>query len=273
MPFVRLDLGERPSRRRSALSTSAHAGSSCIRDQAFALIDRAQLIEPAKNNPSDPTNGGRGLPPIAEHLEHFVLRHEGVRLIVAHAGSRTWPPRRPARWDPGRLLRHLGLSAVDLLDLYRQVSAEQIVYASDHLRQPNGYCSPSGRRSSPASTTASCARCSERTRRTRQTAPPLPLTAPRGGTSLSSRSPFARIHHYISMAVPMLWLRQRDGVGALGLENASRERDGHRDEAVRIEELLSTGTRAVGGQREITLRPSKRIASMRTAIQLVNSPT
>ena len=43
------------------------------------------------------------------------------------------------------------------------------------------------------------------------------------------------------MAVPMLWLRQRDGIGALGLAvNASRERNGYLDEAERIQELLVT---------------------------------
>ena len=94
----------------------------------------------------------------------------------------------------------------------------------------------------------------ENAQRIADSEPPLPLTAPRGGTSLVQPLTFARIHHYISMAVPMLWLRQRDGVGALGLAvNASRERDGHRDEAVRIEGSLH-GTRAVGGQRGDRLR-------------------
>ena len=44
----------------------------------------------------------------------------------------------------------------------------------------------------------------------------------------------------------MLWLRQRDAIGALGLAvNASRERDGHVEEAERIEELLATAAAAL----------------------------
>ena len=68
-----------------------------------------------------------------------------------------------------------------------------------------------------------------------------PLSAPKETTSLVQPLTFARIHQYISMAVPMLWLRQRDAIGAIGLAvNASRERNGHHEEAERIQELLVT---------------------------------
>src|SRR5262249_59147175 len=71
---------------------------------------------------------------------------------------------------------------------------------------------------------------------------PEPLSAPKGPTSLVQPLTFARIHQYISMAVPMLWLRQRDAIGAIGLAvNASRERsNGHPEASERIEELLMT---------------------------------
>ena len=38
---------------------------------------------------------------------------------------------------------------------------------------------------------------------------------------------FARIHHYLAMATPLIWMRQEDSVGVLGLaENACAQRDG-----------------------------------------------
>jgi len=99
---------------------------------------------------------------------------------------------------------------------------------------------------------------------------PAPLTMPRGATSLVQPMTFARIHQYISMAVPLLWLRQRDAVGALGLAvNASRERDGHSEESWRIQELLVTAGDLwrEGGE---LVSDDERVAALRTAIQLVN---
>jgi len=50
----------------------------------------------------------------------------------------------------------------------------------------------------------------------------------------------ARIHAYLSMATPLLWTRQADTIGVLGLAlNACDERtNGHREETERIRELL-----------------------------------
>jgi hypothetical protein len=72
------------------------------------------------------------------------------------------------------------------------------------------------------------------------------------------------------MSVPMLWTRQKDAIGALGLAvNAARERDGHEEASERIEELLSTANQLwrEGGEME---KGDERVSTMRTAIQLVN---
>ncbi len=100
---------------------------------------------------------------------------------------------------------------------------------------------------------------------------PLPdLTARLGSSSLVQPMTFARIHQYISMAVPLLWLRQRDAIGALGLAvNASRERDGHVEEAERIEELLATASELWRQSGEL-VSDDEHVVAMRTAIQLVN---
>ena len=48
------------------------------------------------------------------------------------------------------------------------------------------------------------------------------------------------IHHYLSMATPLLWTRQTDTIGVLGLAlNACAERDGFQEERERIAELVA----------------------------------
>jgi hypothetical protein len=49
----------------------------------------------------------------------------------------------------------------------------------------------------------------------------------------------ARIHQYLSMATPLLWMRQPDTMGVLGLAiNTCAERNGHAETVDRIRELL-----------------------------------
>ena len=69
--------------------------------------------------------------------------------------------------------------------------------------------------------------------------PPLEPTPPRGGGTFSQPMAFARIHQYLSMATPLLWTRQPDTIGVLGLAlNACADRDGHVEERERIRELI-----------------------------------
>jgi hypothetical protein len=68
---------------------------------------------------------------------------------------------------------------------------------------------------------------------------PLARTAPLGGDRFAQPLTFARIHQYLSMATPLLWTRQPDTIGVLGLAlNACYEPDGYREDAERIKELL-----------------------------------
>ena len=69
----------------------------------------------------------------------------------------------------------------------------------------------------------------------------------------------------------MLWLRQRDAIGALGLAvNASRERNnGHPESSERIQELLVTARELWKDGVEL-VGDDERDATFRSAIQLVN---
>jgi uncharacterized protein len=278
VPFVRLDLTERPlEEAKRALDLGARGIKLHPRAQAFALDDErlGPIFELAVER-SVPIliHGGRGLPPIAEHLEALVRRYDGVHLIVAHAGIADMAGLAGRLGGiPGVFFDTSVWSAVDLLDLYRQVSPEQIVYASDYPygRQPNSLLlAIRSAKLAGFDDKQLRALLGENARRMAEGEEPEPLTMPRGATSLVQPLTFARIHQYISMAVPLLWLRQADAIGALGLAvNASRERDGHAENAWRIEELLVTAQQLwrEGGE---MVSDDERVAAIRTAIQLVN---
>ena len=134
-------------------------------------------------------------------------------------------------------------SPVDLLDFYRQIPPEQVVYASDfpYGQQPGsllialktaryaGYDDDQLRGD---------ARPGPRTRSPTATSFPTP-TKPVGRDTYTQPMQLARIHQYLSMTIPLLWTRQADTIGVLGLAiNACAERNGHGDAIGRIEELL-----------------------------------
>jgi uncharacterized protein len=278
VPFARLDLAQSPlEEAKRCLDRGARGIKLHPRAQRFSVgDDRLAPIFSLAAERRVPIliHGGRGLPPIAEHLEKLVRSCDGVRLIVAHAGIA----------DMAGLAGRLGgvpgvyfdtsvWSAVDLLDLYRQVSPEQIVYASDYPygRQPNSLLA-SVRTARIAGFDDHQLRLmlGESARRIADNEPPEPLSSPRGTANLVQPLTFARIHHYLSMAVPMLWLRQRDGVGALGLAlNAAQERNGHEEDSERVLELLSTASDLWREGGELA-EDEERMRSYRAAIQLVH---
>jgi hypothetical protein len=133
-------------------------------------------------------------------------------------------------------------SPIDLLDTYRLIPPEQIVYASDYPygQQPGsllivlktarvaGY-SEDQLRGLLAGTANALADGREL---------PEP-TKPLGSDTLSQPLQLARIHAYLTMATPLLWSRQPDTVGVLGLAiNTCAERNGHEEEVDRIRDLL-----------------------------------
>jgi uncharacterized protein len=279
VPFVRLDLTAQPlEEARRCLDLGARGIKLHPRAQAFALSDeRLQPVFALAVERDVPIliHGGRGLPPISEDLEALVRRNEGVRLIIAHAGIADMAGLAGRLGGiPGVFFDSSVWSGLDLLDLYRQVAPEQILYASDYpyARQPNSLL--------VAVRTAKLAGFDDKqlrlmlggtARRMRAGEELEPLSGPKGPTSLLQPLTFARIHQYISMAVPMLWLRQRDAIGAIGLAvNASRERsNGHPDASERIEELLTTAQELWRSCAEIE-DDGDRVTTFRAAIQLVN---
>src|SRR3989475_2259576 len=134
-------------------------------------------------------------------------------------------------------------SPLDLLGLYRLVGPEQVVYASDYPygQQPASLLI-SLRTARPAPLNDEQVRgvLAGNANRIAEGKAPLEPSAPMGTDTFSQPMALARIHQYLSMAPPLLWTRQQDRIGVLGLAlNACDERaNGHRQELDQIMELL-----------------------------------
>jgi uncharacterized protein len=277
VPFVRLDLNESPiDEAVRCIDRGARGIKLHPRAQRFALND--ERLSPVFELAADRRvpiliHGGRGLPPIADHLADLMDRYE-PRLIIAHAGIADLAGL-AGRFGgrPGVFFDTSVWSPVDLLDLFRLVSPEQVLFASDY---------PYGQQ--PASLlialrTARAAGLDDGQLRAMlggsalrmlHNEPALELTAPRGSETLSQPMTYARIHQYLSMATPLLWTRQSDTVGVLGLAlNACAERNGGAGERERIAELLVAARELwrnlpeVDGERE-------RMAATRTTFRLIH---
>jgi uncharacterized protein len=242
IPFVRLDLAETPMEEAErSLDLGARGIKLHPRAQGFLLTD--ERLEPvfalaAERRVPILIHGGRGLPPISAGLARLVDRHPEAELIIAHAGiadmaglAHVFGSRAGVFFDTS------AWSPVDLLDFYRQVSPEQVLYASDY---------PYGQQPSSLLIAVRTARAAGfddqqlrdmlygNAARIALGDPPLEPTPPRGSDVFSQPMIFARIHGYLSMATTLLWMRQQDTFGVLGLAlNACEERNG----AAEVEEL------------------------------------
>jgi predicted TIM-barrel fold metal-dependent hydrolase len=249
LPFVRLDLGEAPvEEARRCLDLGARGIKLHPRAQRFLLNDErlAPVFElAAERRVPILIHGGRGLPPIADHLRRLVDAYPEAQLIIAHAGiadlaalSECFAGRAGVFFDTSVW------SPIDLLDMFARVSPEQVLYASDF---PYGQQPGSLLLSLRTARLAGLEEEEIRNLLARSAAriadgePPLPTTVPKGRRTLEQTLTFARIHHYLTMATPLLWTRQADTIGVLGLAlNACAERDGRAEERERIAELVAT---------------------------------
>jgi predicted TIM-barrel fold metal-dependent hydrolase len=250
IPFVRLDLTESPiEEAERCLDLGARGIKLHPRAQRFLLND--ERLSPifataAERGVPILIHGGRGLPPIADNLARLVDAYPDAQLIIAHAGIAD------LAGLAGRFAGHAGVffdtsvwSSVDLLSVFHLVSPEQVLYASDY---------PYGRPPSSlliAVRTAKVAGFTDEQLRDMLAGsanriaggePPKEPTRPTGNGVFTQPMTMARIHQYLSMATPLLWMRQPDSIGVIGLAlNATDDEDGYAGEDLdRIRELLTT---------------------------------
>jgi predicted TIM-barrel fold metal-dependent hydrolase len=279
IPFVRLDLGEEPIQEAErCLDLGARGIKLHPRAQRFLLDDTR--LEPvfalsAERRVPILIHGGRGLPPIADHLRRLVDLHPEATLIIAHAGiadlaglARCFAGRKGVFFDTS------AWSPIDLLDFFRQISPEQVLYASDY---------PYGQQPSSlliALRTARTAGLDDQqimdmlagNANRIADGEAFPETTPATGSETFSQPMIlARIHQYLSMATPLLWMRQADTFGVLGLAlNACEERNGRPEgELERIRDLL-VGARDLWRALPEVEDENDRIAATRVTFRLIH---
>jgi predicted TIM-barrel fold metal-dependent hydrolase len=278
IPFVRLALDEGPiEEARRCLDLGARGIKLHPRAQKFLLND--ERLAPvfalaAERGVPILIHAGRGLPPIAAELERLVDAHPGSQLILAHAGiadlanlAHRFSGKRGVFFDTSVW------SAIDLLGLLRLVPPEQIVYASDY---------PYGQQPGSLLLSLRVARVSGfddrqlrdmfagNANRIADGEEPLEPSEHRGSPILEQPLAQARIHQYVSMAMPLLFVRQPDAFGALGLAlNATEEPNGtNREELEQIRELLEAARDLWRTLPEAEDDSERRIVA-RTAVRLI----
>jgi uncharacterized protein len=247
IPYVRLDLTEAPiEEAERCLDRGARGIKLHPRAQKFMLDD--ERLAPvfaiaAERRVPILIHGGRGLPPIADNLARLVDTYPEAQLIIAHAGIA----------DLSGLAGHFAgkagvffdtsvWSPIDLLSFFHLVPPEQILYASDYpygMQPQSLLISLRSARSAGLGEDKIVELLAGNANRIANGEPPLEPSRPQGANVLAQPMALARIHQYLSMAMPMLFARQQDTFGALGLAlNATNERNGHVHELEQIRELL-----------------------------------
>ena len=248
IPFVRLALDEEPiEEAERCLDLGARGIKLHPRAQKFLLDDKRLapvFALAAERRVPILIHGGRGLPPIAENLHRLVDAYPEAQLIIAHAGIAD------LTGLAGHFAGKAGVffdtsvwSSIDLLSFFHLVPPEQVVYASDY---PYGQQPASLLLSLKSARAAGLDEEQVRTmlatnaNRIADGEPPLAPSQPRGSDRFSQPMALARVHQYLSMAMTLLFTRQVDSFGALGLAlNACGEPNGHAEEMDRIRELLT----------------------------------
>jgi predicted TIM-barrel fold metal-dependent hydrolase len=278
IPFVRLDLTEEPiEEARRCLDAGARGIKLHPRAQRFMLND--ERLAPvfalsAERRVPILIHGGRGLPPIADELRRLVDAYPESQLVIAHAGiadlgnlAACFAGKRGVFFDTSVW------SAVDLLDFLHLVPPEQVLYASDYPygRQPNSLLI--------ALRTARLAGFGEaelrnllagNANRIADGEDPIEPSEPRGRASFRIPMVNARIHQYLSMATPLLWTRQADTIGVLGLAlNACEDRNGSSEELAKIHDLLLTAREIWRGLPESETE-TDRVEATRATFRLIH---
>jgi hypothetical protein len=248
VPLARLDLSEDPiGEAERCIAAGARGIKLHPRAQAFTVDDsRLEPVFALAEAHRLPVliHAGRGMPPIGEALARIAARHPGAILILAHAAI--VDQNRIAGLVAGRPNVFFDTStwgAPDIFALLSLVSPEQLLYASDV---------PYGTSLTSLTMVASILEelgVDDDVRRGIMggtlegiLAGDLPdLSPPAAPAESRHRHTAMRVHSYLAAATPLIWTRQPDVIGLMGLALTAASDGG--EELAGVPELIDVAGR------------------------------
>jgi len=237
VPFCRLDLTDGPiAEAERCLDRGACGIKLHPRAQKFTFGEAA--LDPvfrlaAERRVPILIHAGRGLPAIADDLQHLVEHHPHAQLILAHAAIADLQQIGRTLLDHPNVLYDTSVwSNTDLRALFATASPEQIVFASDAPYGAPGIAQIQvGTALNRAGATPDQVRAimwgnAERAARGEPAATLSPPLVARDRTIPLQR---VRVHEYLIMATTLLWTRLPDTPGAIGLARRACDTNGNDD--------------------------------------------
>jgi predicted TIM-barrel fold metal-dependent hydrolase len=246
VPFCRLDMSDGPlDEARRCLALGARGIKLHPRAQGFDFDEAA--LRPVFELAAELRvpiliHAGRGLPPIAEQLQHLVELHPQAQLILAHAAIADLEHIARVLTDHPNVVYDTSVwSTTDLRALLAAVAPEQILFASDtpYGTHPLGIVQlAQALHAAGASRAITAAIFWDNAERVAEGRPAAALSPPllAGAGELSYQR--LRVIEYLAMAVALVWLQQDDTPGAISLARAACDPgsdDGLHDAAELIE--------------------------------------
>ncbi len=228
VPLARLDLQARPlEEARRALALGARGIKLHPRAQAFTVDDaRLEPVFALAEEERLPVliHAGRGMPPIGEHLAAMTARHPGAILILAHAAI--VDQERIADLVAGRpnvFFDTSTWSVFDIINLLGRIAPEQLLFATDvpygnHLASLTMVAAVLEELDAPESIRRGV--MGDTLEGILRGELPAELSEPLAPAEYALPTQRLRLASYLSSATPLLWLRQRDVIGMLGLAEA-----------------------------------------------------
>ena len=234
VPFCRLDLTADPIAEAEPLPRPGRKGIKLHpRAQKFDFGERG--LDPvfrlaAERRVPILIHAGRGLPAIAEDLQHLVENHPEAQLILAHAAIADLQHiGRTLLNHPNVLYDTSVWSNTDLRALLATASPEQIAFASDapygapRIAQIQAGTALKRAGASPDQMRAIMWGNAERAAARGSGADAL---APLVGRDRTVPLQRVRVHEYLIMATTLLWTRLPDTPGAIGLARRACDTNG-----------------------------------------------
>ena len=233
VPFCRLDMSDGPlDEARRCLALGARGIKLHPRAQRFGFDEAA--LRPvfelaAEHRVPILIHAGRGLPPIADQLQHLVELHQQAQLILAHAAIADLEHIARVLTDHPNVVYDTSVwSATDVRALLAAAAPEQILFASDtpYGTHPFGIVQLAhALHAAAAGSAATAAIFWDNAERVGDGRPADALSPPllTGSGRLSYQR--LRVIEYLAMAVALAWMQQDDTPGALNLARCACDPD------------------------------------------------